>query len=510
MPGHGNSNHCHECDKATRCEWRMSDLWLCEECDKNMHAEMQRKRELQEETRPDQLVNANSIANKNVQSSISNSRAANKSSRPSTVSKSAQSSTSTSLSSSNNISTSTASQNMQTSNLLVEPLLAYITFAMQSATEANIKRAVLGRFDHEEIIDAKTKLWSCCGEEKLGEFQRRKDSSSRSEREAHLADIISALIRLDNEDKMPTIAIEAMSLGKIPRSHPEELNNISMADRLNQMEHKMASLAQVLDTYIQDNMAMRKEIECLKKKGNMPKKTFAEMVCATANKLSVSAVSSVESSTNDGKILPSRNPQQSIGDVEGLRNTEVIAEGEENQTASIAPSRDQLSSQESHQEASSQESHQEASSQEEPSESQHEARGSQQDNSTSKSEDSGFQKQRHQRKKERQQEVRKERRSKHQYLTGRGASRSGVRGAPEPVRYLFIKNIMKGTPDSDVHDMIEEKGFVIRELKRISHPDAKGNSFKLSVPASQFDRLFDEDLWPAGVKIRIYRAPKAQ
>lgn len=463
----------------------MSDQWLCNDCDKKMHAEVERRREIdrQEETRLKEPVDSNSMANKNTQSSTSTS-AANRSTRVA-VAKTTHTSNSTSICPPNNIITPAASQNMLTSKILVEPLLAYITFALQSAAEANIKRAVLGRFDHEEIVEAKTKLWSWCGEDKLGEFPRRKDSSSRSEREAHLTDIIHALIKLDNEDTMPTIVIDALSLGKIPRSHPEELNNISLADRLNQLESKMASMTQVLDTYVQENMAMRTEIEGLKAKHRtmptVPTKTYAEMVRTPA--------STSEHVEPGRKRIPSKVSQQTLVVMEETDNTQVIAEegnaGNLANTTNTDNSREQPGGRE----------------QNELNESQQEANGPHQ-------EESGFQKQRHQRKKERQQEVRKEKRSRHQFLTGTGASYSGVRGAPEPVRYLFIKNIVKETSDSDVHNMIKEKGFLVQELKCISHPDAKCKSFKLSVPASQFDRLFDGNIWPAGVKIRVYRAPK--
>ena len=57
--------------------------------------------------------------------------------------------------------------------------------------------------------------------------------------------------------------------------------------------------------------------------------------------------------------------------------------------------------------------------------------------------------------------------------------------------------------------MIQQYGFCIRDFRCISHPKARFNSFKLSVPASQFERLFDEKLWPEGVVVRIFRTPKS-
>ena len=59
--------------------------------------------------------------------------------------------------------------------------------------------------------------------------------------------------------------------------------------------------------------------------------------------------------------------------------------------------------------------------------------------------------------------------------------------------------------------MIQQYGFRIRDFRCISHPDAHFKSFncKLSVPALQFQGLFDEKLWPEGVVVRMFRTPKS-
>ena len=68
---------------------------------------------------------------------------------------------------------------------------------------------------------------------------RRVGSTIRPEHEAHLQDILHAL---DKRQKMPTVAICALQLHLIPRSHPEELNNVSLLDRLNQLEKKITNV----------------------------------------------------------------------------------------------------------------------------------------------------------------------------------------------------------------------------------------------------------------------------
>ena len=53
---------------------------------------------------------------------------------------------------------------------------------------------------------------------------------------------ISSKSKLDKVKEMPTFAIDYLSLLTIPRSLPEELNDITLCDRLNQLEQKVTNL----------------------------------------------------------------------------------------------------------------------------------------------------------------------------------------------------------------------------------------------------------------------------
>ena len=132
------------------------------------------------------------------------------------------------------------------SEFILEPLLAYILFSLQSSTSENISKAVLGHFTPEQIFNAKEVLWGKCDIKVIGQKVRRRGSNVRSEQDANLQDIIAALMKLDKVDKLPCVVIDAGSLGIIPRSHPEELNNISLLDRLNILEARVTSLQQSL------------------------------------------------------------------------------------------------------------------------------------------------------------------------------------------------------------------------------------------------------------------------
>ena len=75
-------------------------------------------------------------------------------------------------------------------SFIVNPLLSYILYSLQSGTEENVQRAVLGNFTAAQIIEAKDQLWDKC-EKHIGKKLRRVGSSMRPEHEAHLQDIFT-------------------------------------------------------------------------------------------------------------------------------------------------------------------------------------------------------------------------------------------------------------------------------------------------------------------------------
>ncbi len=125
---------------------------------------------------------------------------------------------------------------------LCDPLLSYVCFSMNSATGGNIKKAVMGYFTPDAIFNARDKLWGACDASIIGNKKRRNDLTSRLAHVATVDDIMNALVKLDAASRMPNVVILARDLHLIPRSHPEELNNISLISRLNRMEKHMSNL----------------------------------------------------------------------------------------------------------------------------------------------------------------------------------------------------------------------------------------------------------------------------
>ena len=79
-------------------------------------------------------------------------------------------------------------------------------------------------------------------------------------KEANVTDIINACVQLDKSDCLLHIVISAKSLNCIPRSHPEELNNITLLDRLNRLEGRMLNMQTTLDGIVAENMVLKEHI----------------------------------------------------------------------------------------------------------------------------------------------------------------------------------------------------------------------------------------------------------
>ena len=145
--------------------------------------------------------------------------------------------------------------------LILNPLLAYVISSMHSGSNDNIKHVVSGHFCASDITTAKNDLWDHCDTNIIGEKQKRKDSSSRSEKDANIQDILHALTKLDNINKIPPVAIPALDLHKIPRFHPEEFVTVSVLERLLSVENKLKNLQDSVDISICGNLQLKDKVE---------------------------------------------------------------------------------------------------------------------------------------------------------------------------------------------------------------------------------------------------------
>ena len=79
------------------------------------------------------------------------------------------------------------------------------------------------------------------------------------------------------------------------------------------------------------------------------------------------------------------------------------------------------------------------------------------------------------------------------------------RGAPEPGRDLFIYRILKDSSVKGLKDLVESQNVEVRSIQCISNPNPLYKSFKLTVPKSQLETIFNDTFpWPSGVRVRKF------
>jgi hypothetical protein len=132
-------------------------------------------------------------------------------------------------------------------------LLAYAAMYIGSNSYEQIKRAIIGHFEVSEILDAKEVLWSVADLP----VRSRRDSFNRSEEEAHVVDILNALLKLDKAAKMPYFCVDYITLSSLPKSQPEELISISVCDRMNKIESNMLNITGMIEKLVIENKELK-------------------------------------------------------------------------------------------------------------------------------------------------------------------------------------------------------------------------------------------------------------
>ena len=78
-------------------------------------------------------------------------------------------------------------------------------------------------------------------------YTERKNTENRSSQEANINDISDALQKLDEQDNVPSFA--ARSIDKLPDRQPEEVNLISLLNRITKLENKFNDYEEVLSNH---------------------------------------------------------------------------------------------------------------------------------------------------------------------------------------------------------------------------------------------------------------------
>lgn len=105
-------------------------------------------------------------------------------------------------------------------------------------------------------------------------------------------------------------------------------------------------------------------------------------------------------------------------------------------------------------------------------------------------------------------QLRRQKRQK-RVITGKISQTHGTfKGAPEPQRDIFVYRVDQDANIDDMSDYLTDKNVKISKLECVSNANAKFKSFRLTVGLTDFKRLLNDDMWPAGVRARKFITPR--
>ena len=201
-----------------------------------------------------------------------------------------------------------------------DPLLAFVACSRKTSTARNIKTVITVKFTPHQIKNAIEKMWDHCDTGVIGDFQERKDGRTRTATEAYVDDLLNAFAKLDDGGSLPTIVVNADELHLVPRIHPEEIDLVSMAERLTDVEQALQSMRNILHSRGPSSKGMdparsqarpTESIWQMDEQATHPKSTAQEKVLRSASRPGRSGGVEVESSSSVDPL-----PQQrSMADV---------------------------------------------------------------------------------------------------------------------------------------------------------------------------------------------------
>ena len=347
---------------------------------------------------------------------------------------------------------------IENKKVLIQPLLSYMVFSLQSGSVANVRSAILGKFTEPHILEAKDALWHHCGTQIIGEKIQRKNSTVRSAADAHLHDILTAWAKLDQSDKCPLLVINALSLNDIPRSHPEELNNITLLDRLNRLEAKISTMQENMDSVFAENFEIKDRLQEIG--------SFASRVKHGPTKHTQGnqgfVLSDVSGSQKD--LSSNLGTSTSVRGKAGTRKVDtvvstIVSDPSNSMTSKVTTEAEQ----------------------------------------ESRSVSEEFSMPSYVLKQQR----RRENKSKRNIIKGNAKS-STLRGAPEPSRDIFVYRVDPETECETLKNHLESVSLTVRHIKLMSREESQFRSFKVTIPASQLTSAFDCEKWPEGICVRRF------
>ena len=397
--------------------------------------------------------------------------------------------------------------------MINSPLLSYVHASLQTGTKEQIRRVVLGHFDPKLVTDAKNDLWASYADV-LGEKKTRKGSNSKSKYEFEMDDIFDAMDKLDALKIEPNFVVSATDLFLLPRTRPEEVLSISIIERLSTLECQMQRIIEeyvvdpcrseifsTLKDIAHDNIALKKRIDALEMPPPSGARVPDQRIPQIHRPLKVHQQSQQLLVQQPQQPQQSQQPQQPQQLTPPSSQQLQMQQPQQEQqvpppTQSSSPPPSQM--QQPQLQQLNMPSHLPPESSIRASrESLHSLASWPSMSTTSQ----GF-------KLPAKQVRRNRRRAMRNCGTRPTLEDSHLKGAPVPMRDLFIYRVMKPSTCNDIITYIKglKLNVEVADIELVAHPEAKYNSFRVSCNITSFKRLLNGEIWPDGVCVDRFRS----
>ena len=122
-------------------------------------------------------------------------------------------------------------------------MLTYLLHGLNTATVTNIHKVAVDTFSWPETKEAATLLWSAAD---LGKPPVKRSQTDSGKCAALMTDIINAIQKLDDTNKLPYFVIDAIGLSRLPKFGIEEANEIALTARVRKLELKLLRVDDII------------------------------------------------------------------------------------------------------------------------------------------------------------------------------------------------------------------------------------------------------------------------
>lgn len=175
-------------------------------------------------------------------------------------------------------------------------MLSYIAYGLQTSSVEYVKQVMIDFFTPEELVDAREVLWGKCDPDAhvLPKLIRRHSVSSPKGSALTATDLVDGIRALDEAGKMPQFVVDYTKLHRVPLGKPCETSSISIVERLNKLEARVA---------YSENLIAKKCNECILHQESDTEVT-SKKVEPASNRISLQQVKKTLAEVAAGDIVP--------------------------------------------------------------------------------------------------------------------------------------------------------------------------------------------------------------